>query len=77
MSVGSHYRKHLKRAVAKDTFLAKSLKKLAKKDDSHHLAGSDMEVAGHLVEGERPVHPASVLVTLRLQLSRWHLRVQS
>ena len=36
-----------------------------------------MEVAGHLVEGEGPVHPASVLVPLRLHLSRWHLRVQS
>ena len=64
------------RIVAKVTFISKSYK-VGQQDVSRHLAGGDMEVAGDLVEGESPVHPAGVLVPLRLHLSRWHLRVES
>ena len=40
------------------------VKNLSEKDGCSHLAGGDVEVAGHLVEGERPVHPASILLYL-------------
>ena len=46
------------------------VKNLSEKDGCSHLAGGDVEVAGNLVEGERPVHPASILLYLYLRLSK-------
>ena len=72
MSMCPHYGKHLKREFHQATnrrqgYIRWQIApkndiswKVAQKDDSGHLASGDVEVAGHLIEGERPVHPACI-----------------
>ena len=55
----------LKEMVVKIFLKNMVLKKISEKDCCSHLAGGDVEVAGHLVEGERPVHPASISICIR------------
>ena len=65
----------LKEMVVKIFLKNMVLKKISEKDCCSHLAGGDVEVAGHLVEGERPVHPASILLYLYSRLSKIVKRV--
>ena len=54
----------LKEMVVKIFLKNMVLKKNSEKDCCSHLAGGDVEVAGHLVEGERPMHPGTILLYL-------------